>query len=71
MRKSFAVLALAAFVFGASLQPAKAEGLTTETLAYTVVFALAGTAAGVALMPMAARRSLRRWRAPIRRPRAR
>ena len=54
MRKCIGTLALASFLFGAPLQSAKAEGVTTETLAYTFVFALAVTAAGAALMPIAA-----------------
>ncbi|MCR9176018.1 MAG: hypothetical protein NXI19_08465 [Alphaproteobacteria bacterium] len=54
MRRCIAVLALATFLVGASLQSAKAEGLSTETLAYTFVLALAGTAAGAAVMPVVA-----------------
>lgn len=53
MKKLLASTAIVAALAGAPLAPAKAE-VTTQTLAYTFVFALAGTAAGAVLVPYAA-----------------
>jgi hypothetical protein len=53
VKKLLAGTAIIAAMAGAPLTPAKAE-ITTQTLAYTFVFALAGTAAGAILVPYAA-----------------
>lgn len=55
MKKLLATTAVAvALTAGAPTAPAQAAEITTQTLAYTFVFALAGTAAGAILLPYAA-----------------
>jgi uncharacterized membrane protein len=54
MRKLMAVGAVAVVLATAPVAPAAADQITTKTLAYTFVLALAGTAAGAMLVPYAA-----------------
>lgn len=54
MKKLFATTAVVAALATAPVGSAAAAEITTQTLAYTFVFALAGTAAGAVLMPYAA-----------------
>src|SRR3546814_7240778 len=54
MKKLIATAAIATAVAAAPVAPAAASEITTKTLAYTFVFALAGTAAGAVLIPYAA-----------------
>ncbi len=53
MRKLLASTAIVAALATAPIAPAEAGEVTTQTLAYTFVFALAGTAAGAILVPYA------------------
>lgn len=54
MRKQLASLAIAGALATVPVAPATAGEITTQTLAYSFVFALAGTAAGAILLPYAA-----------------
>lgn len=53
MKKVLAGAVIATALATAPMAPAKASEITTETLAYTFVLALAGTAAGAMIMPYA------------------
>jgi hypothetical protein len=54
MTKIIASAVIATTLAMAPVAPASAGEITTQTLAYTFVFALAGTAAGAVLVPYAA-----------------
>lgn len=54
MKKFLAGAAVATVIATAPVAPASAGEISTQTLAYTFVFALAGTAAGAVLVPYAA-----------------
>lgn len=54
MKKLIAAAAVATTLAAAPMAPASAAEITTKTLAYTFVLALAGTAAGAVLVPYAA-----------------
>lgn len=54
MKKFIAAAAVVTTLAAVPLAPAAADEITTKTLAYTFVLALAGTAAGAVLVPYAA-----------------